>query len=81
MALQKTKGRYQIEYRELDGYRERWAQDNVEANRTVMVKWSDRLKLVQDLIGYTRAKDGRLEREVPEQHSEFPGLYAQAFDL
>lgn len=81
MALQKTKGRYQIEYRELDGYRERWAQDNVEANRTVMVKWSDRLKLVQDLIGYTRAKDGRLEREVPEQHPEFPWLYAQACDL
>lgn len=78
----KTKGRHKVRYWEAEtGHRERWVRDGVEAVRMLRVGWDDRLKLVQDLIGYSQRVGGALKRELPEVHPQFGWLYCTACEF
>lgn len=71
-------------WRELDGYRERWREDDMVATRVFNGPWGQRKTFVDWLLGYSTTivdpvspnTAHLLSRVIPAQHPEYPWIYA-----
>lgn len=73
---------------ELPDYREVWEEDNLVCTRTFDVPWSRRKDFVDEMVGFSRnltdpadPTKGKLTRLVPDQHPEYPWLYAVSAEM
>lgn len=77
LKIRTTRGHSGVE---VDGYRERFGPDNSEATRVFDVPWNKRGEFKDAMLGYSYRSSG-LKRYIPDQHPEFPWLYARDVEL
>lgn len=70
-----------ISYTDLDGYTERYSMGMAEAVRICQVLWSSRVEFAQEMLGYSKAVAGKIQRVLPEKHPEANWLYATEMEL
>lgn len=91
--LAKLNAEAALSFFEVDGYREHFADGDIQATRVFDVPWGQRAAFVQYMMGYSTSTlvpspnagltpaSGKISRVIPAQHPLLPYLYASRCEL